>query len=239
MFRMFLYLPNGSVEDSVIRKTSINKNCGILQWRAERLTVASRQSFWLIFDNFLTTFGWLPFKLATVGGGDVNCQNANVELDISASRTSCILLASWNESHQKVVKKLIDVSFVTSITLKRDFQLISGGESVPKTRPFAFRLPSSVTQNVCFLNSLMPLSHFCYDFVLEFKFAFDKYSNRKIDSLGVLYDYYSVMHYGAKAFSKNGQPTIVARQPSVKTFGNIHLSVLDIKQANLLYKCPG
>ncbi|KAJ7392163.1 hypothetical protein OS493_013535 [Desmophyllum pertusum] len=72
----------------------------------------------------------------------------------------------------------------------------------------------------------------------KFKFAFDKYSNRKIDSLGVLYDYYSVMHYGAKAFSKNGQPTIVARQPSVKTFGNIHLSVLDIKQANLLYKCP-
>ncbi|KAL9978555.1 hypothetical protein ACROYT_G016085 [Oculina patagonica] len=73
----------------------------------------------------------------------------------------------------------------------------------------------------------------------KFKFAFDKYSNRKIDSLGVQYDYFSVMHYGAKAFSKNGQPTIVARQPNVKTFGNTHLSVLDIKQANLLYKCPG
>ena len=82
-------------------------------------------------------------------------------------------------------------------------------------------------------------SFFCYFCLSEFKFAFDKYSNRKIDSLGVQYDYKSVMHYGAKAFSKNGQPTIVARQPNIDRFGNVHLSVLDIKQANLLYKCPG
>lgn len=72
----------------------------------------------------------------------------------------------------------------------------------------------------------------------KFKFAFDRYSNRKIDSLGVEYDYKSVMHYGARAFSKNGQPTIVARDTSVKKFGNIHLSPLDIKQAKLLYNCP-
>lgn len=72
----------------------------------------------------------------------------------------------------------------------------------------------------------------------KFRFAFDKYSNRKIDSLGVQYDYKSVMHYGEKAFSRNGQPTIVAKHPIVRSFGNTHLSILDIKQANLLYKCP-
>ena len=76
-------------------------------------------------------------------------------------------------------------------------------------------------------------------FFSEFKFAFDKYSNRKIDSLGVEYDYKSVMHYGAKAFSRNGQPTIVARDTTVKKFGNSHLSPLDIRQAKLLYNCPG
>ena len=75
--------------------------------------------------------------------------------------------------------------------------------------------------------------------LLEFKFAFDRYSNRKIDSLGVEYDYHSVMHYGARAFSKNGQPTIVARNPLIKKFGNTHLSLLDIRQAKLLYNCPG
>ena len=82
------------------------------------------------------------------------------------------------------------------------------------------------------------MTYFDY-FVLEFKFAFDRYSNRKIDSLGVKYDHKSVMHYGARAFSKNGQPTIEARDASVKKFGNTHLSVLDIRQAKLLYNCPG
>lgn len=74
--------------------------------------------------------------------------------------------------------------------------------------------------------------------VPRFKFAFDRYSSRKIDSLGVEYDYVSIMHYGFKAFSKNGKPTLVPRDPSVKKFGNSRLSPLDIKQANLLYKCP-
>lgn len=72
----------------------------------------------------------------------------------------------------------------------------------------------------------------------RFKFAFDRYSHRKINSLGVEYDYKSIMHYGARAFSKNGKPTLVARDSSLKKFGNTRLSLLDIRQTKLLYNCP-
>ena len=47
------------------------------------------------------------------------------------------------------------------------------------------------------------------------KHNFNKYGRQTIDSLGTKYDYGSVMHYGSKAFSKNKQPTIVAKQTGV------------------------
>lgn len=40
---------------------------------------------------------------------------------------------------------------------------------------------------------------------------FDKASAVTTNAFGVEYDYGSVMHYSAGAFSKNGQPTIVAK----------------------------
>lgn len=74
--------------------------------------------------------------------------------------------------------------------------------------------------------------------ISKYTFAFHKYSTHKIDSLGVMYDYKSVMHYGNKAFSKNRKITIVALDGKTKNFGNDHLSALDILQSNRLYKCP-
>lgn len=38
---------------------------------------------------------------------------------------------------------------------------------------------------------------------------FDKYTNLQVTHFNTTYDYYSVMHYEAYAFSKNKQPTIV------------------------------
>lgn len=40
---------------------------------------------------------------------------------------------------------------------------------------------------------------------------FDKASRETTDAFGVGYDYGSVMHYSANAFSNNGQPTILAK----------------------------
>lgn len=38
---------------------------------------------------------------------------------------------------------------------------------------------------------------------------FEKYSNKEVTHFNTTYDYYSVMHYTAYAFSKNKQPTII------------------------------
>lgn len=38
---------------------------------------------------------------------------------------------------------------------------------------------------------------------------FEKYSNYEVTHYNTTYDYYSVMHYNAYGFSKNGNPTIV------------------------------
>ncbi|XP_068716966.1 seminal plasma protein HSP-1-like [Montipora capricornis] len=66
---------------------------------------------------------------------------------------------------------------------------------------------------------------------------FKNYKTSRINSLGVPYDYGSVMHYGAYYFSKNGKRTIVAKRAGVTIGQRNGPSGLDCKQMNLLYKC--
>lgn len=70
-------------------------------------------------------------------------------------------------------------------------------------------------------------------------FAFRKYSTYKINSLGIPYDYKSIMHYAHNAFGKGRKTTIVALDGKTRRFGNTHLSALDVEQTKRLYKCPG
>ncbi|CAB3985636.1 zinc metallo ase nas-15-like [Paramuricea clavata] len=66
---------------------------------------------------------------------------------------------------------------------------------------------------------------------------FRKYGTRRIDSLGSPYDLKSVMHYGPKTFSKNGQNTIEPVDPNQTLENNENISVTDKQQVNLLYNC--
>jgi len=57
-----------------------------------------------------------------------------------------------------------------------------------------------------------------------------------IDSLGVTYDFNSIMHYRATAWAKFGTITISTKEKDIPIGNAPELSLLDIKQTNLLYK---
>ncbi|XP_067936807.1 zinc metalloproteinase nas-13-like [Watersipora subatra] len=71
------------------------------------------------------------------------------------------------------------------------------------------------------------------------EYNFMKYSKDQVNNYDVPYDYTSVMHYSGTAFSKNGQPTILARQTEFQdSMGNRDgLSFKDIQLANTMYDC--
>ena len=67
---------------------------------------------------------------------------------------------------------------------------------------------------------------------------FNKYSHGKLDYLGAMYDFQSLMHYGSHAFSKNGKRTIKAIKQTSQQFGQRKgFSQTDIQQLNALYDC--
>ena len=72
-----------------------------------------------------------------------------------------------------------------------------------------------------------------------FKDNFLKYDYRYINSLGIDYDYNSIMHYCANSFSisPSDKNTIEPLDIQAKLCGGCELSPLDILQVNLLYKC--
>lgn len=68
---------------------------------------------------------------------------------------------------------------------------------------------------------------------------FRTHPNGVTDTLNLPYDTKSIMHYGNKAFSKNGRKTIISRQKPWERLGGHHkkLSKIDNRQLNKLYNC--
>nr|WDQ39758.1 seminal metalloprotease 1 [Exorista sorbillans] len=70
---------------------------------------------------------------------------------------------------------------------------------------------------------------------------FNKYSDKTVDHYDEEYDYGSVMHYPATAFSINGEKTIVALKDdgSADNMGQRRgMSKKDINKLNVMYRCP-
>ncbi|XP_048729823.1 zinc metalloproteinase nas-13-like [Ostrea edulis] len=67
---------------------------------------------------------------------------------------------------------------------------------------------------------------------------FTKQQKNIMDTLGTLYDYGSIMHYGATIFSKNGKPTLVPKFNTHGTMGQRSgFSEMDIWKIKKLYGC--
>ncbi|CAF0891414.1 unnamed protein product [Rotaria sordida] len=70
------------------------------------------------------------------------------------------------------------------------------------------------------------------------EFNFQKYNLTDIDTLNTSYDYGSVMHYEADAFSSNGLPTIRATRNASAVLGQrIGMSPIDILEVQRYYRC--
>jgi hypothetical protein len=66
---------------------------------------------------------------------------------------------------------------------------------------------------------------------------FNKYSSDVTDTLGLPYDYNSVMHYSKTAFSINGLPTIITKDPNAWIGQRNGLSAIDIQEIRRYYNC--
>jgi len=69
---------------------------------------------------------------------------------------------------------------------------------------------------------------------------FNKYSKTEVDDFNQEYDYGSVMHYSAYAFTKNGEMTIIPKNPNISSdiMGQRRsMSKSDINKINSMYRC--
>ncbi|XP_058053859.1 seminal metalloprotease 1-like [Anopheles bellator] len=66
---------------------------------------------------------------------------------------------------------------------------------------------------------------------------FNIYTKDTVTDFNVRYDYGSVMHYSSTAFSKNGERTIVPKDPNANIGQRVAMSERDISKVNHMYRC--
>ncbi|CAF0796238.1 unnamed protein product [Adineta steineri] len=72
----------------------------------------------------------------------------------------------------------------------------------------------------------------------QFYYAFDKYNSNQFTTMGMAYDYYSIMHYPDYSYSNNGKPTLVPTYPGHNIHNmNVILSPTDIQKTKKYYNC--
>ena len=81
-----------------------------------------------------------------------------------------------------------------------------------------------------------------HSLIIDRRRNFYKYSSNVIDSRNIPYDYNSIMHYSKIHFAKNrnkedGETILPSKDAQAHIGQREGLSVLDVKQAKLLYKC--
>lgn len=97
----------------------------------------------------------------------------------------------------------------------------------------------------------------CVKCMIDYVFAFNKYTSANSDNQGTPYDYSklsmlihdllirktylsfsdSIMHYGRTAFSSNGQPTMIPKDPKATIGDRTTLSPIDIQEIQKFYGC--
>ncbi|UJR35463.1 hypothetical protein I4U23_028219 [Adineta vaga] len=72
----------------------------------------------------------------------------------------------------------------------------------------------------------------------KFYYAFDKYNPSQFTTMGMEYDYYSIMHYPDYSYSNNGQKTIVPTYQGHNIASmNVILTPTDIQKTQKYYTC--
>lgn len=70
-----------------------------------------------------------------------------------------------------------------------------------------------------------------------YNYAFTKVSAAEYDTLGVTYDYYSVMHYPDYSFARPGFKSFTLKFPGDVSSENQRLSPTDVQKVNKYYGC--